>query len=106
MNKAIRHGEVVLTPVTEVPKGKTSKQTSFIVGHSETGHHHVLQGTEFEVTEISKNELYIRLFQPGKLVHQKQVDKHKTLPVSPGMYKISYKTEYSPWTKLISKVQD
>lgn len=90
MNKAIRHGEVVFIPVNEVPSGAAKKVKSHIVGNSETGHHHVLEGTEFEVTEVSKNELYVRLFEPGKLVHLKQTDKHKTLPVAPGKYKITY----------------
>lgn len=106
MNKPIRHGEIMLVPVSEIPEGETVRHTSYIIGHSETGHHHVLEGTEFEVTELSNDELYFRLFEPTKLVHKKQTDKHKTLVVNPGIYKRFHDTEYDPWEGVIRDVAD
>lgn len=107
-NKPIRHGEVLLVPVDITPAGKTVKHQRFIVGHSETGHHHVLESKrKFEViTEQEKQELYIRLFEPAKLVHKKTIDKHKTLTVAPGIYRVVHKTEYDPWQQVISRVFD
>ena len=107
MNYAIRHGEVLLQPVDKIPKGKTVKHTSFIVGHSETGHHHVLESkTGFDVAELDKAMLYIRLFEPANLVHKKTTNAHKTLKVPAGRYKIVHKTEYNPWTKIKQNVFD
>ena len=42
MSTLIRHGEVMLVPVDTTPAGAAEKVTSCIVGHSESGHHHVL----------------------------------------------------------------
>ncbi len=105
MLKAIRHGEILLLPVDKMPRGKITKQRVQIVGHSETGHHHVLESTaEFEV--VDKKDLYLRLFEPAKLVHKKQVDKHKTLDVPAGTYHVIYKNEYDPFSKIIRRVED
>lgn len=106
MLKAIRHGENILIPVKKA-EGKASKHKSFIVGHSETGHHHVLESkTDFEVIEGEKEELFVRLFEPGKIVHQKTYDKHNTLTVVPGTYKVNKKTEYDPFRQVIRQVWD
>lgn len=109
INYAIRHGEVLLFPVSELPKGEVSQHDKFIVGHSETGHHHILESkTEFEVTTdtVDKAMLYIRLFEPATLVHQKSVNRHKDLKVPAGTYKIIHKTEYDPFQKIRRAVWD
>ena len=104
LNKCIRQGEVMFVPIKSMPKGHT-KHTNFIVGHSETGHHHVLESTaEFDV--LDKAMLYIRLFEPANLVHQKSVNQHKTLTVPKGIYKIVKKTEYDPFLKIKRAVWD
>lgn len=106
MSKPIRHGEILLMPVDIIPGGKTTKHQSFVVGHSETGHHHVLEGTQFEVTEDEKKELYFRLFEPTALVHKKEADKHRTLTVPAGLYKRYHDTEYDPFEGVIRDVAD
>jgi hypothetical protein len=105
---AIQHGEVLLLPVTEVPKNITRQVTSEIIAHSETGHHHVVESvTAFEVQgDVDKEDLYLRLFEPAKLVHKKTTSKHKTLTVPAGFWKVLHKSEYNPWTKLIQRVKD
>lgn len=103
----IRHGEILLHKVSELPKGKESQHKSFIVGHSETGHHHVLESDiDFKVLESGDDSVWLEIFKPAKLVHRKQTDKHKTLPVTPGKYHVIYKTEYSPFDKVIRRVED
>lgn len=104
MNKPIRHGEAMLIPVDKAVKGK--EHTSFVVAHSETGHHHVLESDVPFVVSQSDKEFLIELFKPAKLVHKKQVDKHKTLPVAPGRYKVVYKNEYNPWDEVVGRVFD
>lgn len=104
---AIRHGEILLKPVAGIPKGTVTKQTTFIVGHSETGHHHVLESAvDFELTETDKKELYFRLFEPAKIVHKKTTDKHRTLTIPAGLYKRYHDTEYDPFSKIIRDVAD
>lgn len=105
---AIQHGEVLLVPVDGLPVGETSKVTKKTVAHSETGHHHVVESeVEFETMgELEKQNLYLRLFEPAKLVHKKTTEKHKTLTIPAGDWKILHKSEYDPWAKIIRKVED
>jgi len=103
---AIRHGEVLLYPVESMPSTKKEKSTNYIVGHSETGHHHTLKATKAFETTIDKDKLYVRLFAPAKLVHQKSVNRHNDLTVPAGIYKVIHKKEYSPFTKLMERVWD
>ena len=102
----ILHGENFLVPVDKMPKGLVEKFNKYIVGHSETGHHHVLTSSAEFDTMLDKAVLYIRLFEPAELVHQKSFDVHETVKVNPGIYKVNYKTEYSPFDKIISRVFD
>lgn len=108
MNKPLIHGENVFIPVDDMPKGHISKHKLYIAGHSETGHHHVLESrVDFEVIEdISNQELYFRLFEPAKVVHKKSFDIHQTKTLQPGVYKRIFATEYNPFTKVISRIFD
>lgn len=103
-----QHGEAFLRPVDTIPAGETTKHKLLVVAHSETGHHHVLESeTEFEVMgDADKESLYLRLFEPAKLVHKKSFDIHETETIVPGDYKVYYKKEYSPWEKVMRRVFD
>lgn len=109
MQKPLLHGENGFKPITELPEGKITKHKMFIAGHSETGHHHVLESeTEFEVIEPENMDgnLFIRLLSPAKVVHRKTFDIHQTKVLQPGLYEITHKNEYNPFTKVIERVFD
>lgn len=106
--KAYRQGEVLLLQTNKTPKGKVEKKIKYIVAHSETGHHHVLEapkGTSFDVVTEGENT-YLVLETPMNLVHQKTQDRHNDIVVSPGAYIVKGKTEYLPFDKLTRRVQD
>jgi hypothetical protein len=105
---AIQHGEAMLLPVTKLPKGEVRQVTTEIIAHSETGHHHVIESpVVFQAQgEVDKEDLYIRLFEPAKLVHKKPTNRHKTLTVPTGIWKVIHKTEYNPFAGLITRVKD
>jgi hypothetical protein len=108
MNKPIIHGENVLIPVGNIPEGKTESHTSYIVGHSETGHHHVLEAEKqspFDIIIVGE-DMYISSKQVSSLVHKKSHDIHKTVVVEPGFYQVKRKTEYDPFSKAIRQVWD
>lgn len=105
MNKGIRHGEIFLLPV-EAVKGVKSEHKTFIVGHSETGHHHVLEAVKPFNVFVDNDDVFIELFDEADLVHKKSFDKHKTLVIKPGKYLVRRKHEYDPWTGLIREVFD
>lgn len=103
-----QHGELFIQAVDKLPKGEYRAVKQLVAAHSETGHHHVLESTaEFEVMgEVDKTDLYLRLFEPAKLVHKKTANRHKTLNLKAGLYKVWHKTEYNPFAGLIQKVRD
>lgn len=108
MNKPLRHGENLLLPVSEMPEGKATSHKSYVVGHSETGHHHVLEATKaFDVLlEKKSKELFIELKDSATIVHKKTVNRHNDLTVKPGIYKVIHKLEYDPFTQLMRAVWD
>jgi len=108
MNTPIQHGENVLVPIDKLPEGKVTEVDSVIVGHSETGHHHVLTAKRkgsIRVVEVN-DRLYIETMFDSLLTHKKSTDKHDTLTVKPGIWEVGHKTEYNPITKALSRVFD
>jgi len=106
-----RHGELLIRPVDKLPKGKKTVGKSFIVGHSETGHHHVLESNvDFTIIEPEKENLqgsiFFELVSNGKLVHKKTVNRHNDLVFAPGKYEVTHKLEYNPFTKIRERVFD
>lgn len=103
----VNHGEIALTPYTgELPTNDTNTCKECIVGHSETGHHHVIESTtEFDQI-MTHNGMFVRLYEEALLVHKKDYKNHESIVITPGTYKISEKTEYNPFTKLTQRVFD
>ena len=107
--KATIHGENILVPVEALPKGKVTKHNLYMVGHSESGHHHVLEapkGAKFSVVEDMMKQVFIEVTEPSQLVHKKSFDIHETLTVEPGVYRIAHAVEYNPFTKKLAEVWD
>lgn len=102
---AVTHGELFFQPINKLPKGQSAQYNKFIIGHSETGHHHVLESDKaFDL--IDGVERHILLNDVAKLFHQKTFDVHETHILAPGAYKVYYKKEYDPFRKVIERVFD
>jgi len=106
----VRHGEVILKPIGEIPQEaklvKTGKE--HIVAHSETGHHHVLQlaTKTLRVYEVD-NELYLDVGATGQLVHKKTgLDVHQPHTIAPGKYKVVIKKAFDYFAKKMAQVRD
>jgi|ERR1043165_4182713 hypothetical protein len=110
MNKStfngLRHGEVMLIPVSAIPDGRTLEKGDYILAHSETGHHHVLEGKQFEITELEDGRLFARILSDTPLEHHKTHDKHRTLTIPPSILERYEMVEYNPASKAIQKVRD
>jgi len=100
------HGEITYTPVDHLPEGKTTKATTLIVGHSETGHHHILESDVAFDQIMTNNGIYVLLDKEARLFHKKDFDIHEPCILPPGAYRFGEKTEYNPWTKAIQRVFD
>lgn len=67
-----------------------------ILGHSETGHHHVLEpvakrvpiskAAQALIDEINDTLVELKLFEPCKLVHLRDFDTHKAVVLPAGEY--------------------
>jgi hypothetical protein len=91
----IRHGEILLLPIESVPPGRAEKVTECIVGHSETGHHHVLESdAEFHRIVAANGDLYVDLEAPTPLRHRKDHQQHRELSVPAGTWRVIRKTEF------------
>ncbi|ABM16722.1 hypothetical protein [Mycolicibacterium vanbaalenii] len=95
MRAPIRHGEILLLPVSAAPAGASTRVVECIVGHSESGHHHVLEG-KVPFTQIvgADGHLYVDLDSPTALRHRKTHQQHRELTVPAGTWRIIRKTEF------------
>ena len=93
-------GDLLFIPVDEIPAGLTAVEPSdgvFIVGHSETGHHHVIEATRAEVFEPADDEFTAWVRSLGaKVEHKRSFDTHETLYLPEGNYQIRRQREYVP----------
>lgn len=98
----------------KLPKGFTALKPEgrhFIVGHSETGHHHVIDADGAVVGEMDKPPegmriLYMILDNPLSLEHLREHDTHDTLTNEPGVYEVRIAREYDPYAELARKSAD
>lgn len=105
-----RHGEVILKKVSEIPAGAklVEERNSVIVGHSESGHHHVLEaenGVMIKMYEID-GKTYLDLPSKGNLIHQKSVESHGTQVIERGIYIREIRQSYSYAEKIMKRVID
>lgn len=100
-------GELYVGPVTEIPEEAQIAEAErvdglLIVGHSETGHHHVVEAADARLIETA-DPLVCYLVAEGAyadLVHQRDHDRHLTLRLDfgegGGARKIVRQREMSP----------
>lgn len=130
--KALRHGEVYVIPIDVLPEGLEveAEGMDHVLGHSETGHHHVLtadavlyrpispayNGTAYQAicesiwgerTDLYPDELVpFRARTDGKVVHKKTFDVHAPIDVLKGLYVKYTKRRFNYFSKLMERVRD
>ncbi len=73
-------------------------QGYIIVGHSETGHHHVMDPVCTTMYRLPNSilECLLVVDQPDVLKHLREFDTHKSLAFEPGIYKVTTGREHTP----------
>ena len=118
--KVAAQGELTIRYIGPVPKRQVSagytkllpEQGVFIVGHSETGHHHVLSradGVDIMVLDKPPEGMKILraiLENPTSLDHLREHDTHESIMLQPGEYEIRIAREYDPYAELARQSQD
>lgn len=114
-------GEVTIRRIGDVSGGLinrkycsplTKENGKFVVGHSETGHHHVLSCADScEVLVLNQPPtgmriLYAILENPTSLDHLRECDTHESIMMEPGIYEFRIAREYDPYAELVRQSQD
>lgn len=98
-------GEMLIRRVnafTEEAKDYKPENDVFILAHSETGHHHVIDRDNVEVKEQTKNVpqgmaiLQLIVKEPAEIKHLRPTDTHESLQVDKGLWEIRLQREYTP----------
>lgn len=104
MSTIIRHGDVLLVPVSEVPKGETKKHTSFVAQEGEvTGHKHLVSTKtgSFAVTH-SAGVRYFTFSSPATITHEE----HLPITILPGTYRQEQELEKDWFSEVVRQVID
>lgn len=100
--KPIRQGDVLLVPVTAVPKGARKRrpgQRGHVLMEGEaTGHAHTIAAQDGVALVTAEQAQELRMWllvtadEPVALVYEE----HATLAIPPGSYEVIRQVEYSP----------
>jgi hypothetical protein len=99
---------------SKLPKGFTAMKPEagkFIVGHSETGHHHVIDATGSTIGVMDQPPagmriLYAILENPLALEHLRGHDTHETITNEPGVFEIRIAREFDHYAELARQSAD
>lgn len=88
-NRPMAQGDVLFVPVDSIPadaKPAMVENGFYIIAHSETGHHHVIDRARADVYEAADDTFvsYIRALGGGaEIVHKRSFDTHPTIGFEP-----------------------
>jgi hypothetical protein len=112
-------GEITIRRIGGVPKRPSWKGYTplkqeggrYIVGHSETGHHHVLTAAGAAVGVLDKPPEGMRILRvildnPNVLEHLRPFDTHEPITLEPGEYEFRIGREYDPYKELARRQAD
>jgi hypothetical protein len=99
--KMAAQGDLLIHKIAELPEGlelMSPEKNRFVVGHSETGHHHVIpmQGAQVYRNPQNLFVLFVVVDEATTLEHMRSFDKHETLEIKSGIYQINQQREYTP----------
>lgn len=108
--KIAAQGELTITRITRAPKniGEPVRAVNgkLIVGHSETGHHHVVDEDGATLTRVDAFTAYLKITKSTALVHQRDYDTHPAIALQPGMYEFRTGREFDPFEEAIRASRD
>lgn len=112
--KTAAQGEITIRRIDAIPAGVKPLEPEngkFIIGHSETGHHHstTLDRKTVYVSDrapAGMRILYANLEAAAELVHERGHDTHETISFEPGIYEFRIGREYDPYAELARQQMD
>lgn len=99
-------GDLFIRRIETLPAGvqpSLPEKGQFIVAHSETGHHHVIDEQPTVQLFTSKDPLvsYLQVIEATEqtevlLRHLRNFDTHETIKIQPGVYELRRQREFTP----------
>lgn len=113
-------GEVTIRRLGPVPANRTNQsgftpmvpeKGKFIIGHSETGHNHVIDAAHAGVSVMDKPPEGMRILRmilerPTTLDHLRGHDTHEAIVLDPGEYDVRIAREYDHYAELARQSAD
>ncbi len=88
----------------------TDAQGRWIIGHSETGHHHVMDRAPVRAVEreapVGVRILRLIVAEPVACQHLRSFDTHAPVNLTPGNWEVRTAREYDPLAKVARRVAD
>ena len=66
-----------------------------VLAHSETGHHHVIDGNTVRVFKQDDFVSYLEVKKPATVRHLRAFDTHAPISLPPGKYRVTRQREYT-----------
>lgn len=100
-DKPCFQGDLCIFCIEEIPADAIlakPENDEYILAHSETGHHHVIERPRAEVFEAADDEFisYVRALGDVKITHKRDFDTHEPILLKPGNYEVRRQREYVP----------
>jgi len=116
MTATFAQGEIYARKIDALPEGLTefnerNSAGDWIISHSESGHHHLLDCEGVTVMERTENVpeglriLYAIVDAPASL-KQDAANAHEAHDMAPGIYEMRIAKEYDPFTQQARRVAD
>ena len=110
-----QQGEVYVEKIEETPDGLIEftgemDGASYIISHSESGHHHVIDEADCTVMEhpeppAGMQILYAIVERPTSL-RQNAANAHESAPLGAGTYELRISREFDPFAEEVRRVAD
>lgn len=94
-------GDLLIIRVDSIPENVTplnAEKDVYVVAHSETGHHHVLDSEDVDCFKLDDMKSYIEVKNiiGAQLKHLRDFATHETILIPPGIYELRRQREYMP----------
>lgn len=100
--KRAAQGDLYIERITDLPvTGLVTvapERGHLIVGHSETGHHHVIDAERATMYRLPEEiyECFLVVSDTAVLEHLRSYDTHEAIELTPGNYRVRRQREYTP----------
>ena len=96
----VAQGDLNILAIDSIPEGleecEKDGKGRYIVAHSETGHHHVMDGNTVRVFDADEFRSYADVQETTNVVHLRGFDTHEAIALPPGKYAFLRQREYTP----------